>query len=228
MRVGESGGGGERPELGPLPAGHHGLSREQVAESQRERLIAAVAHVVATEGYRATTVTAIVKAASVSSRAFYEHFDSKEDCYLAAFDAVVAHLTEILAAAVAVAPDWPIAVLAALREGLAFFASEPDLARTSLLEPMIATPRIAARSREAILSAVPFLGRGRLERPDGEDLPESTEDSLIGGLVVLASRAILAGGPPLTELYPDAAEFLLTPYLGIDRARELASAVALD
>jgi AcrR family transcriptional regulator len=218
----------ERGELGPLPGGHHGLSPEQVAESQRERLLAAVAHVVATEGYRATTVTAIVKAAAVSSRAFYEHFDSREDCFLASFDAVVAHLTEILTVTVAEEPDWPTATLAALREGLGFFAAEPDLARMCLLEPMIATPRIAARSREAILSGVPFLRRGRAERSGGEELPDSTEDSLIGGLVVLASRAILAGEPPLTDLFSDAAEFLLTPYLGLDQARERAALAGSD
>jgi AcrR family transcriptional regulator len=220
----ESGTGKEGgPELGPLPGGHHGLSPEQVAESQRERLLAAVAHVVAAEGYRQTTVTAIVKAAAVSSRAFYEHFNSKEDCYLAAFDAVVDHLTELLTASVAEAPDWPTATLAALREGLSFFAAEPELARLCLFEPMIATPRFAVRARTAILSAVPFLRPGREERPEGSGLPESTEDSLIGGLVVLASRAILAGEPPLTDLFADAAEFLLTPYVGIDHARELAA-----
>ena len=56
------------PELGPLPGGHHGLSPEQVAESQHERLLSAVAHVVADRGYRATTITEIVKTASVSTR----------------------------------------------------------------------------------------------------------------------------------------------------------------
>ena len=44
-------------ELGPLPGGHHGLSREQILDSQRERLLAAIAHEVATRGYRATTIT---------------------------------------------------------------------------------------------------------------------------------------------------------------------------
>ena len=108
MSAGEGRGGGfERPELGPLPGGHHGLSREEVAESQRERLLAGLAHVVAERGYRQTTVTEIVKAAAVSSKAFYQHFASKEDCFLAAFDAVLGHLDELLADAVAKSPDWP-------------------------------------------------------------------------------------------------------------------------
>src|SRR4051795_9120744 len=87
-------------DLGPLPGGHHGLSREQVAESQRERLLAGLAHAVATHGYKATTITEIVKAAAAPSRDFYENFDSKEACFLAAFDAVVDHLRELIAAAV--------------------------------------------------------------------------------------------------------------------------------
>jgi AcrR family transcriptional regulator len=216
------GGGEERPELGPLPGGHHGLSREQVAESQRERLLAAVAHVVAVDGYRQTTITQIVKAAAVSSRAFYEHFDSKEECFLAAFDAVVAHLHDILHQATAAAVDWPDEAIAALRAGLDFFTANPDLARLCLVEPVLATPRVAERFRDAIMAGVPFLAAGRSMRPEGAGLPASTEDSLIGGLAVLVSRQIVSASAPLTDLLPDAVEFLLAPYLGPDRARELA------
>ena len=68
-------------ELGPLPGGHHGLSREQIMDSQRERLLAAIAHEVAGRGYRATTITGVVKTASVSTRDFYEHFEGKEQCF---------------------------------------------------------------------------------------------------------------------------------------------------
>ncbi len=221
-------GGAERPDLGPLPGGHHGLSREQVAASQRERLLAAIAHVVANDGYRKTTITEIVKAASVSSRAFYEHFDSKEDCFLAAFDAVVDHLHDLLHEATAAADDWPHEAIAALRAGLQFFAGNPDLARLCLVEPVLATPRIAERFRDAIMAGVPFLAAGRSERPEGAELPASTEDSLIGGLAVLASRQIVSDPTRLTSLLPDAVEYLLSPYLGADRARELATSVLSD
>jgi AcrR family transcriptional regulator len=65
-------------DLGPLPGGHHRLSREQIVESQRERLLAAIADQVAAHGYRGTTITEVVKAASVSTRDFYELFKGKE------------------------------------------------------------------------------------------------------------------------------------------------------
>ena len=176
-----------------MPGGHHGLSREQILESQRERLLAAVAHEVAARGYRATTITEVVKLASVSTRDFYEHFEGKEQCFLAAFEAVRDHLEELLTAATADQPDWPHQVIAALRAALRFFAAEPDLARLCLVEPVSATPTIAIRFREVVLACAPALARGRAELADGHSLPQSTEDSLLGGIVSLATRSILAG-----------------------------------
>jgi AcrR family transcriptional regulator len=215
-------------DLGPLPSGHHGLSPEQVAESQRERLLAGVAQVVAERGYGATTIGEIVKVASVSTRGFYENFKGKEDCFLAAFEAVLGHLHDLIGEAVEPIPDWPHRVIAALRAGLEFFAAEPDLARLCLVETVTATPPIAARFREAVLDAIPSLEPGRAERPDGgAALPDSTEDSLIGGLVVFASRSILAGAP-LTDLLPDLVDFVLSPYLGPEAAKRLAREAAED
>ena len=71
MPAGGDGEGKDRGDLGPLPGGHHGLAAEQVAESQRERLLAAVATLVAERGYAGTTITEIAKTASVSNRVFY-------------------------------------------------------------------------------------------------------------------------------------------------------------
>jgi AcrR family transcriptional regulator len=215
---------GERlDDLGPLPGGHHGLSREQILESQRERLLAAVAHEVATRGYRATTITEVVKLASVSTRDFYEHFEGKEQLFLAAFEAVRDHLETLLTAAIAEQPDWPRQTIAALRAALRFFAEEPDLARLCLVEPVGATPTIAIRFREVVLECAPALARGRAELADGDPLPQSTEDSLLGGMISLATRSILAGETSeLPALLPDLVEFTLSPYLGTDRAAALA------
>lgn len=214
-------------ELGPLPGGHHGLSREQVAESQRERLLAAVVTVVAARGYRGATVTGIVKEASVSSRVFYEFFEDKEDAFRAAFDAVVAHLEGLLAQTAAeYEGDWPRQAIAVLAELTRFFSAEPELARFCLLEPTTATPEIIAHFRSTLLRGVPFLQRGREEREDGASLPPSTEDSIIGGLLSLASRAIAAGSSSLEELLPDLIEFSLGPYLGPDAANSLATGQA--
>ena len=132
-------------ELGPLPAGRHGFSREQVAHHQRERLIAGLASAVAAKGYAAVTLADVTAEARVSRRVFYEHFESKEECFLAAFEAVVAHLRELAAEAAAPEQSWPRQALAALRAALAFLAAEPGLARLCLVEAPGAGLAVAER-----------------------------------------------------------------------------------
>ncbi len=213
---------GSAKDLGPLPGGHHGLSRAQVVDSQRERLLAAIVTVVAARGYRGATVTGIVKEASVSSRVFYEFFADKEEAFRAAFDAVVDHLEGRLSRAAAEHEGaWPAQMAAILAELTRQFAAEPELARFCLVEPATATPGIISHFRTTLLRCVPFLEQGREQRDDGASLPPSTEDSVLGGLLSLASRAVLTEAP-LADLLPDLTEFALAPYVGSDRARELA------
>jgi AcrR family transcriptional regulator len=212
-------------ELGPLPAGRHGFSPEQVAHNQRERLIAALARTVATGGYNAVTITDITREAQVSRRVFYANFKGKEECFLAAFGVVADHIRDLAAEAVAREPDWPHQAVAASRAALAFFASEPDLARLCLVESLSAGPNVAASFHEAVDEAVPYLRLGRGERD--RDLPETTEESTIGALVLLASRKVAAGeAEALQDLLPVFAEFVLSPYLGAEEAGRLANAAA--
>jgi AcrR family transcriptional regulator len=214
-------------ELGPLPAGRHGYSREQVAHHQRERLIAGLAEAVAEKGYAAVTLSDIVKQAKVSRRVFYANFESKEQCFLAAFEVVLAHLHELVAEAIAGIPEWPQRAIAATGAVLGFLAAEPDLARLCLVESRGAGPAVAARFNEAVGEMVPLLRLGRAERPEGERLPDSTEDSTIGSLVSLAYRKAAAGeAAQLEDLLPDCAELVLLPYLGPAEAARLARQAA--
>ena len=202
-------------ELGPLPAGRHGYSREQVAHHQRERLIAGLAAAVAEKGYAAVTLSDIVRHAKVSRRVFYANFESKGQCFLAAFDVVVDHLRELVAEAASGVDGWPQQAIAALRAALAFLAEEPDLARLCLLESRTAGPAATARFNEAVAELAPALARGRAERPEGARLPDSTEDSTLGSLVSLAQRKVAAGeAEQLDTMLPEFSELLLLPYLG--------------
>jgi AcrR family transcriptional regulator len=214
-------------ELGPLPAGRHGYSREQVAHHQRERLIAGLAEAVAEKGYPAVRLSDIVRHAKVSRRVFYANFESKEQCFLAAFEVVVDHLRELIGEAVEGAGGWPGQAVAATRAVLGFLAEEPDLARLCLVESRAAGPAVAARFNETVAGIAPLLARGRAERPEGERLPASTEDSTIGALVSLVSRKVAAGeAARLGDLLPDCAELVLLPYLGPAEASRLARARA--
>jgi AcrR family transcriptional regulator len=209
--------------LGPLPAGRHGFTREQVAHNQRERLIAGLAGAVAEKGYRAVTITDITKQARVSRRVFYENFESKEECFLAVFEVVVGHIQELATEAAMPADDWPRRALAVAAAVLRFFAEEPDLAKLCLVESQAAGPAVAARFHETVRGAVPYLEQGRAERPEARDLPPTTEDSTLGALVFLASRKVAAGeAEQLEDVLPDFVEFILAPYIGAENAASTA------
>ena len=216
--------GEEKEELGPLPAGRqHGLSREQVAHHHRERLIAALAEVVTEKGYGAVTIADITAVAQVSRRTFYEHFQSKEECFLAAFDVVIEHLRDLLIKAIEPIPDWPHRIAAGLRALLRFFASEPELARLCMVDSLTAGPVVAERYREVIFTFVPLLQPGREEHKSPRPLPDSTEDTVIGSLASVISRSIMAGDAEhLEDLLPDFTTFVLMPYLGPEEARRIA------
>jgi AcrR family transcriptional regulator len=215
-------------ELGPLPAGRHGYSREQVAHHQRERLIAGLAAAVAEKGYATVTLADIVREAKVSRRVFYANFESKEQCFLAAFEVVLSHLHELVAEAVEGVAGWPRQAVAAARAALAFLASEPDLARLCLVESRAAGPAVAARLNQAVGELGPPLARGRGERSEDErPLPDSTEDSTIGSLVSLVQRKVAAGeAEQLEQLLPACVELVLLPYLGPTEAARLAREAA--
>ncbi len=215
---------GEEETLGPLPAGRHGFTREQVEHNQRERLIAGLATAVAEKGYRAVTITDITKQARVSRRVFYANFEGKEECFLAAFEVVVAHVEELARDATAGIESWPQQAIAATRAVLAFLAAEPDLARLCLVESQAAGPAVSARFHEAVHEAVPYIERGRAERAaSARELPPTTEESTVGALAMLASRKVAAGeAAKLEDLLPEFAEFILAPYLGSEEAAGFA------
>src|SRR6478752_10103851 len=77
-----------------LPRGRHGLSPEFVARNQRERLVAGLTEVLYEVGYQKTTVSLIGQRASVSKSDFYKHFESKDDCFFAAYEAAIERIRE--------------------------------------------------------------------------------------------------------------------------------------
>jgi AcrR family transcriptional regulator len=206
-----------------LPAGRHGLPREFIEQNQRERIITALVDAVAEHGYNATTVAHITKAASVSRRTFYEHFADKEACFLAAYEMVADHIRDSMQAAAESFAEWPEQVRAALATMLRFLASEPELARLCMIEPVAAGGEIAARHRATMQGFVTILKAGRPEHSGGRPLPEATEETLVGGIVSLIVREISAGrAKDLEKLLPDLVELILAPYLGVEEPERLS------
>ena len=124
-----------------LPRGRHHLTREQVAASQRDRLLLGMTQVVGEKGYARTSVADVLKRAHVSRETFYEHFTDKQACFLAAYEAAADRIIGVVTDA-ASAHDQPLmlrlesALCAYLRE----LAADAGAARTLLLEIYAAGP----------------------------------------------------------------------------------------
>ena len=207
-----------------LPSGAHGLPREVVVRSQRERLLEAMVRVAADKRYEATTVADIIAAAGVSRTTFYELFADKEDCFLAAYDAVVDVLVHAVASAYGSHDgDWPGRVHAGIAALADVLAEESAIARLAMVEVTTAGPAARQRYREALARFTPFLDEGRGHSEASRQVPATTSLLAIGGVAALIFDEIRAGrGAELRRLTPELAFAVLMPFIGpAPAAREM-------
>lgn len=220
---------GQPREEAIVPLGRHGLSPDVVAAHQRERLFAATVDLVAKRGYRNTSIDHIVKAARVGYVAFYDLFDGKEDCFLAAFDRIVSEAAEDLAAAVADEPGWPRQIAAGLGCLLDLIVAEPKRARIALVEVQAAGPAAYLRYEEAVDRTVPKLREGRAFNPDAADLSSTLEEAVLGGILWVVHQRLVKGELKQAEpLLEEAIQIALSPYVGEAEAKRVAQATLED
>lgn len=216
-----SGGLSKEPEgpgqLRPLHGGRHSIPADVLAHNQRERLLAALASCVAQHGYNATTIAQITSAASVSRRTFYEHFAGKEECFLAAYEALDSYVGTLIDEAVEAESEWPDQVAAAFVALIGFLASRPNFARVYLVEAAVVGGGMADAREKTAERFVALLEPGREHRK----VDPGIEEGLVGGIVTLLGRRVLGGeAAELDRFAPGVIEFALAPYLGADEARE--------
>jgi AcrR family transcriptional regulator len=185
--------------LAVLPRGPHRLTRAEVADSQRARLMAAAAELLGEKGYASTTITEIARRANVSPNQFYGHFRDKEDCVLAAYDVFIEALMTRMASELAPTNDWGQFVLAAIHGYFASIEEEPTIARAFLIEMDAAGP-IARSRRHAALAAIAAQFKQqhaeiRRQDPSLGPLPDAVYLGLVYAVRDLVCDA-LEGSPP--------------------------------
>jgi AcrR family transcriptional regulator len=209
-----------------LPAGRHGLPSDVVAANQRQRLIDAFARCVAEKGYQATTVADITSLAAVSRNVFYEQLGGKEECFIAVYDVIGAHLLELMNAAAEPYDEGPEQLVARLRAGLGYFAGEPDLARLCLVEPMGAGQKMAAHHEATIHALAAGLQRLKVGAEDRPAPAASSDQVLLLGAISLVVRRINLGeASELEGLVPELAQILLSSYLDESSIRAIVEQV---
>jgi AcrR family transcriptional regulator len=190
-----------------------------VARSQRERLLEAAVRAAAAKGYAAVTIGDLTREAGVSRTTFYELFEDKEACFLAAYDGAVETLVRRVTRAYEAEAEWPERAAAGLRALLETLAEEPALARLALVDIGSAGPAAQRRYRAAIQRLTPLFEEGRDYAPGGRGLPANTSRMAIGGVTGLIADELVAGhAERLPSLLSDALFATLVPYIGPDAA----------
>ena len=207
-----------------LPRGRHRIPREDVVRSQRRRLLAGMTRALVEEGFARLTVEDVIVNAGVSRKTFYEHFESREECLLAAYDAASEELWRAGGEAALAVEGGSARVVAALAATADFLAADPERAHLFTREARVAGAEIAARQRADAERAAALLRAGRAESAIARDLPEATELTLVENLAALVGANVLSGvAALLPDLVPQLAEYLLEPYLGAERAKAAAA-----
>jgi AcrR family transcriptional regulator len=189
----------------------------------RERLVAAISRAAGEQGYDKLTVEHVVRYAGVSSATFYEHFATKEQGLMAAFDAFLDRLWLEVYAVCETDAAWPQKVRAALDVTLSYLAESSNVARVFAIEAAAASLAATERQLAAVESFAALLSGGRRLYPRAAELPAPTERALVGGIASIISGHLLAEEPQvLFELEPQLTELVLMPYLGQNEAKRIA------
>jgi AcrR family transcriptional regulator len=197
----------------PLPRGPYALPPEVVAQDQRERLLAALPEAIVAHGYEGTTVSHIVEIAGVARGAFYKQFVDKRDCFAAAHEAAHERLLGVLTFPCYARSGLGERVEGSLGAGLAFLASEPELARLLAVEAPAAGQEIAKRHHEWMNRYGALLRRAALGQPEIVMPPRAIEPVIVGGISSSIAEQVLAGRTKrLPELLPGLTAYVLSCY----------------
>jgi AcrR family transcriptional regulator len=220
------------------PGSDSALASTRVAEIQRQRLLAAMAVVAGERGAANASVAHVVSRAGVSRRTFYELFEDREACFLAAFDQAVAQAAETVLPAyegqarpLSRTPHrggqagWRERVRTGLAALLQFLDAEPGMARLVVVEALGAGPRALEHRARVLAALIAAVDEGRSAmsrtRPPKEP-PPLTAEGVVGAVFAVIHARIVqnAGRQPLSALLGELMGVIVLPYLGPSSAQK--------
>jgi AcrR family transcriptional regulator len=177
-----------RRRLSPGP----GLAAREVASHQLARIHDATIEIVAESGYQALKVRDVVRRAEVSTRAFYQHFGSKEDCFLQTYRLVSRRATRRIISAQAGEPDWRKRPRLVFEGFVRELESEPAGARLALIEAYTAEATLAEAWRvERVFESM--LAEAFSRTPKGVAVPPLIVQGMVAGVAAVSRSRLLTG-----------------------------------
>ncbi len=206
--------GGER-------VGEHSNGHGQVAELQRARMLTAMLREISERGAANVSVGHVVARSGVSRRTFYEIFQDREDCFLAAFDDALKRVAGAVVPAYEQPGSWRVRMRSALIALLGCLEHDRATGRLLIVESLAAGPGGLERRRDLLARIVPVVEHGSLEAKAPGDPAALTAEGIVGGVLsVLHARLTDKRETSLLDLTGPLMGMIVLPYLGPAAARE--------
>jgi AcrR family transcriptional regulator/DNA-binding MarR family transcriptional regulator len=190
-------------------------------------MLASAISVVSELGYGQMSVARVTAGAGVSRRTFYDIFDDREDCYLAAFEDALARIVELLAPAYRDKRAWRDRVRAALGAFLWLLDEQPGLRALLFVDALKAGPRVLERRAEVLEHMSHVLHDGGLQARNGRQLPPLTGEGVVGAVFsVIHTRLLTVTPGAMLDLLNPLMGMIVLPYLGTkaaEREQQLAA-----
>jgi len=152
----------------------------------RSRLIVAMVAALDEKSYASLSVADVVRHARVSKRTFYEHFGSREDCYLATYRAISEAMLVRIAGAVEPGKPADEQLRAATHAYLSTLEESPALTRTFFTEIQLAGVAALAARREVHQRFANLLrtlvAQERRDRDDARELSPEMAVAVVGAI----------------------------------------------
>jgi AcrR family transcriptional regulator len=205
---------------GQFPSGIRSLPSDLVSAVQRERLLAGMLRATAELGYREVSVQEVLDRAGVSRPTFYEHFENKEACFLAAFDTAATRLRDRLETAAEDGEGWRPRFRLSLEELLRFVAEDPDAAMSLIVDARAACPPALER-RDELLDHFAACLDTQVRAVVAEAPSAIAAAGIIGGIEALLYARLTRGeADDVQSLLPSLMYFAVLPYEGHEAASE--------
>lgn len=191
-----------------------------VQHSNRERILDAVAQLVATHGYLALNARAIAERADISERAFLAHFKSKDEAFTAALEIGHMKAQALVERARFEATNWSTGVRNGVSALLEFLACEPYFTRIAFIDAPLAGPKMMKRTHEhtKVYARLLLEGAPQRRRP-----PNVAPEAIAHGIFELVfHHAAQNKVQELLQVRPIATYLAIAPFIGVSEAADAA------
>jgi AcrR family transcriptional regulator len=197
-----------------LPPGRTRLSKEEMAENRRLRIMFATAQVVQEKGYSAATVADIMRLAGVDRRAFGALFADKQEAFIAVYELGFQRLVAVTASAFASGATWPERIWEGGRAFTQFLQSNPSITHVGFVDSYAVGPGSMERVEDLTNAFTIFLQEGYRYQPQ-RNPPSSVgaEAIVTTTFEIIYHQSRASANPELPGLLPHVVYLITTPFL---------------